>query len=64
MIIKDHTKTITYSEDSKIQHRMSLEDRYCICSEPGGKYLLHFVNNPEEWIGLTLTEHISQQLLE
>ena len=61
---KDFTKTIVHSEDGKLHQRDILEDHYCFCSEPGGKYLFHFVNNPEERRDSTSAEHIAQQLFE
>ena len=45
---KGLTKTVVYGEDGKSHKRETLEDHNCICSEPGEKYLFHFVNNPEE----------------
>ena len=61
---KDLTKTIIYSEDGKPYQKEILEDYYCIYSEPGEKYLFHFVNNPEERGDSTPAEHIAQQLFE
>ena len=57
------TKTVAYGEDGNPHQREILEDYYCICSEPGGKYLFHFLNNPEKRGDLN-NEHVAQQLYE
>ena len=59
---KDLMKTVVYGEDGKPYQREILEDHYYIYS--GGKYLFHFVNNPEERRNSTPAEHNTQQLLE
>ena len=57
---KDLTKTVVYSENGKPYQKEILEEHCCICSEPGGKYLFQFLNNPVEKEDLTHTEHMAQ----
>ncbi|XP_065676999.1 uncharacterized protein LOC105844224 [Hydra vulgaris] len=61
---KDLTKTVVYGNDGKSYPREIKEDHYSVCSEPGGKYLFHFVNNSEEREARTPAEHIAEQLYD
>ena len=45
---EETSKTIVFGEGGKL-HPMEIKENRCsICSEPGGKYLFCFVNDPEE----------------
>ena len=35
------------------------EDHYSLCSEPGGKYLIHLTVDPEERMGRKAADHLA-----
>ena len=55
----DKTKYMRVGENGGYHQAERKEDHYSLCSEPGGKYLIHLTVDPEERMGRKAADHLA-----